>query len=285
MLPALLWVALSVSPEAAREAKELTHHSMVEYDTGEFQKSLEDSTHAFELDPLPAFLFNVAQCHRALHHWEKAEFFYRRYLAHVPKARNRRTVEALIAVVEVRQGKAPEAGAPTLPDLNPAPLVSGSAPGPGPGQASPPASGDVEQATAKAAPGLMRDVEAYPPVVVVREDLEGGPPNPVRAWAWGTAWTTLALAAVGAGLGVGYEVSLGGLPARPIQSFQEQKVSSQLGQTQGLGIAADALFIGAGVSAIASLTLFLVSRSGDVDASVSVGPAPAGLGLGAAGRF
>jgi hypothetical protein len=266
MLPALLWVALSVSPEAAREAKELTRHSMVEYDTGEFQKSFEDATHAFELDPLPAFLFNIAQCHRALHHWEKAEFFYRRYLAHVPKARNRKMVEALIAVVEIRQGKSPDVSAPQLPEQ------------PAPG-------GDVEQATAKAAPGLMRDVEAYPPVVVVREDLEGGPANPVRAWAWGMTWLTLGLAVVGTGVGIGYDVSDNSFPKRPIQSSQEASVQSQLSQTQNLGIAADALFIGAGASAIAAITLFLVSRKGDREATISVGPAPAGLGLGATGHF
>ncbi len=278
MLPALLWVALSVSPEAAREAKELTRHSMVEYDTGEFQKSLEDSTHAFELDPLPAFLFNVAQCQRALHHWEKAEFFYRRYLAHVPKARNRRTVETLIAAVQVQQGKSPEASAPPLSDLNLAPLVPGQAPPAAP-------SADAEQATAKAAPGLMRDVEAYPPVVVVREDLEAAPPNPVRAWAWGTGWTAVGLAAVGAGLGIAYNVSDNSLPARPVPSSMETALRSGLNQTQDLGIAADALFIGAGACAVASLVLFLVGHRGDVEASVSVGPAPAGLGLGATGRF
>jgi hypothetical protein len=280
MLPALLWVALSVSPEAAREAKELTRHSMTEYDTGEFEKSLEDATHAFEIDPLPAFLFNIAQCQRAQHHWEKAEFFYRRYLAHVPKARNRKTVEALIAAVQIRQGKSPDVNAAQLPDLSPAPLVPGGQPPAAP-------SGDIEQATAKASPGLMQDVEAYPPVVVVREDIDTGPPNPVRAWAWGTTWLAVGLAVVGAGVGIGNVVATNGVDgtARPIAPSQESSVSSQLGLAQGLGITADALFIGAGASAVAALTLFLVGRSGDGSASVSVGPAPAGIGLGASGRF
>jgi hypothetical protein len=277
MVPALLWIALSVSPEAAREAKELSRHSMIAYDAGKFERAIADATRGFELDPLPAFLFNVAQCHRALHHWEKAEFFYRRYLAHVPEAQNRQTVEALIAAVQIRQGKSPESGAPVLPGIESS-VASGSAA---------PAKAEGEQATAKAAPGLLQDVEVYPPVVVVRDDLELESPRPLRSWAWGTAYLAAGLAVAGAVLGVANVVAtnnVSGTP-RPITAAQEPQLSSQLGLAQGLGIAADALFIGAGASAVSSLVLFLVSRRSDAAPALSVGPAPAGLGLGASGSF
>ena len=205
MLPALLWVALSVNPEAAREARELSRHSMTEYDTGKFEQSLKDAVDAFELDPLPAFLYNIAQCHRALHHWEKAEFFYHRYLAHVPKARNRKVVEALIAAVQVRQGKSPD-NASQLPDTHP-----GSA---GRWLAGPflvELGRCRRRRPQRLAPGLMQDIEAYPPVVVVRaDDFGAGVASPVRSWAWGTTWVAVGLAVAGAGLGIGNVVTTNG---------------------------------------------------------------------------
>lgn len=277
MISALLWIALSVSPEAAAQAKELSRHSMIAYDAGKFERAIADATRAFELDPLPAFLFNLAQCHRALHHWEKAEFFYRRYLAHVPEAQNRETVEALIAAVQIRQGKTPEGGAPALPGLEPAVAAGAAAP----------ARAEGEQATAKAAPGLLQDVEAYPPVVVVRDDLDVEPSRPLRSWAWGSAWLAAGLAVAGAAVGVGNVVATNGVSgiARPITAAQEPSVSSQLGLAQDLGIAADTLFVGAGASSITSLVLFLLGRRSDAAPALSVAPASAGFGLAVGGSF
>ncbi|MHB8418063.1 MAG: hypothetical protein ACYDCL_08300 [Myxococcales bacterium] len=90
-------------------ARDLAKRSMVEYDAGDFDKALADAQQAYELTPLPGLLFNLGQCHRALHHWERAEFFYRGYLRKKPDAKNRAEVEALIAQM---QGKQREAAAP-----------------------------------------------------------------------------------------------------------------------------------------------------------------------------
>ncbi|MHB8416703.1 MAG: hypothetical protein ACYDCL_01415 [Myxococcales bacterium] len=276
MLAALLAVAIGAAPQGAREAKELTRRSLVEYDTGDFDKSLADATRAYELDPLPAFLFNIAQCHRALHHWEQAEFFYHRYLGHVPKAKNRKVVQALIAAVQRRQGKIPEAAAPELPDLPAEPLVAnGAAPG---GR-----SVEAEQVTAKAEPGLIRDVDLYP-VVVVRDDQ---PPLDAKTrWAWITTGLAVGLAAAGAGFGIGNIAAANGLPAaRPISPQEAAQVHGQLALAQGLGVTADALFVGAGVSAVAAITLFLIRRHPTKHTAVTLGAAPAGNGLGLSGSF
>lgn len=68
---------------------------------GAFKRAQRDYTHqhyeaalrgyqtAYENAPLPAFLFDMAQCERKLGHWAKAEADYRRYLAAAPNASNR----------------------------------------------------------------------------------------------------------------------------------------------------------------------------------------------------
>jgi tetratricopeptide (TPR) repeat protein len=65
---------------------------------------------AYEALPLPAFLFNIAQCHRNLGNREQAVFFYERYLSLAPDAPNRQVVEDLIA--EQKQQLAPPAAEP-----------------------------------------------------------------------------------------------------------------------------------------------------------------------------
>ncbi len=275
MLAALLAVALGVAPPAAREAKELTRRSLVEYDTGDFDRSLADATRAYELDPLPAFLFNIAQCHRALHHWEQAEFFYHRYLGHVPRAKNRKMVEGLITAVQIRQGKTPEASAPQLPELTAEPLVPADAP---------PAARKVEaeQVTAKADPGLIRDVDVYP-VVVVRDDEPHMPAT--RKWAWTLGGLALGFAAGAVGFGVASSSASSSIQgtSRPVQPSGAAALATDVQNMKTFGLAADVLYGVAAASAVASVTLFLVHPHENT--SVSVGLAPAGTGLGLSGSF
>jgi len=66
------------------------------YKLGRFEKALEAYTRAYELVPLPGFLFNIGQTHRELGHYERAIFFYDGYLRDLPQAANKKQVEALI---------------------------------------------------------------------------------------------------------------------------------------------------------------------------------------------
>lgn len=50
------------------------------YTLGRFSEALAAYSKAYELKPLAPFLFNIAQCHRQLGDFERAAFFYRRYL-------------------------------------------------------------------------------------------------------------------------------------------------------------------------------------------------------------
>jgi len=98
-----LSLALGISAKDAKEAERLVKQSIVEYNVGDFDAALADVTKAYKLRPAPALLFNIGQCHRALHHWEKAEFFYHGYLREKPDAPNRDKVEALIEEMQQKQ--------------------------------------------------------------------------------------------------------------------------------------------------------------------------------------
>jgi tetratricopeptide (TPR) repeat protein len=87
------------------------------YDLGNFAQALESYTAAYQAMPLPAFLFNIAQCHRQLSDFSRARFFYRRYLD-LSKTRpaNADQVEALIGqcdekIAELERLKREEAAA------------------------------------------------------------------------------------------------------------------------------------------------------------------------------
>lgn len=70
---------------------------------GRFSDALTEYEAAFDAKPLPAFLFNIGQCHRNLHDYDAAIFSYRKYLSLMPEAANRAEVEDLIRELEDAQ--------------------------------------------------------------------------------------------------------------------------------------------------------------------------------------
>ncbi len=99
----LLWLAASAGPVLAQapapivpdpapaadsdRQKAAIHFDIAEkyFRIGEFARALESYQKAFELSSLPELNFNIAQCHRQLKQWEKALFFYRRFLSALPE--------------------------------------------------------------------------------------------------------------------------------------------------------------------------------------------------------
>ncbi len=106
MLPALLLLHLASPPSPlapqAQQAADLVHASIRDFDMTYYDRALAEAEEAYRLDPLPQILFNIAQCHRALKHWEKAAALYRRYLKKLPEAPNRQQVEDRLAEAEYR---------------------------------------------------------------------------------------------------------------------------------------------------------------------------------------
>jgi tetratricopeptide (TPR) repeat protein len=69
------------APAPEEQARSKFSEGNLAYDLGEFDRALKSFSEAYRLKPLPAFLFNIAQCHRQLKNPSRAAFFYRRYLA------------------------------------------------------------------------------------------------------------------------------------------------------------------------------------------------------------
>lgn len=82
------------------QARDLYRRGMQHYNLAEFEPALKDFTEAYRFYDDPAFLFNIAQCHRQLSHHRDALTFYRSYLRNMPDAENRNEVIAVITKLE-----------------------------------------------------------------------------------------------------------------------------------------------------------------------------------------
>jgi hypothetical protein len=91
-----LALALTASPAHAdqeSEAKEHFKRGVKLYNLGHFQEAIPEFEKAYDLDPEPILLFNIAQSHRQNGSKERALFFYRRYLEQDPNTNKRADVE------------------------------------------------------------------------------------------------------------------------------------------------------------------------------------------------
>jgi hypothetical protein len=79
------------------KAKALFAEGNESYNLGEFDRALDRYKLAYRVKPLPAFQFNIAQCHRKLGQHKEAIAMYQAYLVGVPNASNTAMVEGLIA--------------------------------------------------------------------------------------------------------------------------------------------------------------------------------------------
>ena len=87
------------------KAKALFADGNQHYSLGEFDQAMASYSLAYRLKPLPAFLFNIAQCHRKLGHYVDAIAMYQNYLVGVPDAANKDVVESLIKEAKDRQAE------------------------------------------------------------------------------------------------------------------------------------------------------------------------------------
>lgn len=80
------------------------------YDLGEFDRALTLYSDAYKLKPLPGFLFNIGQCHKQLGNYERAAFFFGRFVDNSkPEAANVALAKELKADMEKRQAEKAEA--------------------------------------------------------------------------------------------------------------------------------------------------------------------------------
>ncbi|HUS32064.1 MAG TPA: hypothetical protein VMZ53_26375 [Kofleriaceae bacterium] len=90
-------IARAIEDMTVDKAKALFAEGNESYNLGEFERALDRYKLAYRVKPLPAFQFNIAQCHRKLGQNKEAIAMYQAYLVGVPNAPNKDVVESLIA--------------------------------------------------------------------------------------------------------------------------------------------------------------------------------------------
>jgi tetratricopeptide (TPR) repeat protein len=186
----LVATALAGHPAVAaggseKEARALFQRAEKSFNLGKFDEALTDYQAAYEAKPLPGFLFNIAQCYRNVGNYERARFFYRRYLAIDPRTSNRGLVEDLIAEMSRLLDK--QAAAPT-PVTTAPPVVS------------PPVV--VPESSAASAP-LAAPMPVGEPAAALVATPSPEPPPPRRPvykrwWFWAAAGAVVAGGVAGA---------------------------------------------------------------------------------------
>jgi hypothetical protein len=188
----------SQSLDDEKQARGLYERAEKSFDLGKFAEALGEYQSAYEAKPLPGFLFNIAQCYRNMGNFERARFFFRRYLALDPHASNRRRVDELIAEM-TKQLDAQGAEAATAPPAVPPPAAPGaSPPGGTPRPVEPLASG--APLTSSSAEILPPTSAASAPSASVSVVTETAPPvAEARRPVWKRWWFWTGVGAVVAG--------------------------------------------------------------------------------------
>ena len=109
-LPLFLAPPAVAAPPATPAAKEgngpdaraLNSEAQTEYDLGHYRKALDLYESLYKLRPLPALLFNIAQCHRKLGELKEAANTYRSFIVYAePGSGEMRKAQELLAQVEL----------------------------------------------------------------------------------------------------------------------------------------------------------------------------------------
>jgi tetratricopeptide (TPR) repeat protein len=177
---ALILLTLTVAFPAAAEDKDAARKAYSEgsryYNLGQYGEALESFKRAYWSYEEPSFLYNIAQCHRALKHKSEAIEFYRSYLRTAPATPKRSEVEHLIA--ELEAALAQERAVARLSPEGPLSAPATTATSPAPSEAA---------ALTASAP----ESKSHKPVWK-------------RAWFWGVmAGAAVVVAGVAVGIGVG----------------------------------------------------------------------------------
>jgi tetratricopeptide (TPR) repeat protein len=89
--------------EQTKLAKQYFKSAETEFSLGRFTEALDNYSKAYEAKALPAFLFNIGQCHMELAHYERAIFFYEQYLRGDVDPKRRALVNKRLEEARVQQ--------------------------------------------------------------------------------------------------------------------------------------------------------------------------------------
>jgi tetratricopeptide (TPR) repeat protein len=177
LLLALVTPAGATGPTKRQQAKAAVEKGETAYKLGRFEEALEEYSHAYELFPAPALLFNLGQCHKQLKNYERAIFFFEGYLRDEQRPTNRRLAEDLVAESRAELAKQEASTAPPVP--------------PAPPSAVPPEAGAERAAVASAPPMLQAPAAAKTERVLIsappsarQRDTSPTSVQPTRWWLW-----------------------------------------------------------------------------------------------------
>ena len=91
------FIALLASDVGARPGQALFERAQASFSQGKFDEARADYQAAYDVEPLPAFLFNIAQCYRNMGDYERAQLYFHRYTVREPRGPNRPAAERLAA--------------------------------------------------------------------------------------------------------------------------------------------------------------------------------------------
>lgn len=196
----------AASPKDKAAAKAAVAEARKAYDLGRFEEAIAGYTRAYDLSELPALLFNVAQCHRQLKQYERAAFFYGRYLSlQPPPIDNEENARALRKEMEdaAAAEKAKNAGLGL--DL--------TAEEPGPAEPKEPV---VESASATVPPEAL---PVAPPAAPSTPPATAEEPTPlVKQW-W--LWTLVGVVVVGGAVAAGALATGAGASTPPYTTLDD----------------------------------------------------------------
>jgi tetratricopeptide (TPR) repeat protein len=109
--------APAMPTDNARPGRARFEMAETKFNLGRFEEAAADYQAAYEAEPLPAFLFNIGQCHRNLGNYERAQFYFRRYVELDPRSPNRADAEQLIAEMDRMMAASRAAAVPTSASL------------------------------------------------------------------------------------------------------------------------------------------------------------------------
>lgn len=194
-LALLMWAggAGAAKDLAEEKARAELKKAQQAYDLGEFEPALRAFSEAYRLKPLPGFLFNLGQCHRQLGHYDRASFFYRRFLELSPtKPSNAAVVQELIGEMEEKQRAQQAAPAKEPPPVSAAPPKALAAvPAP-----------VLEPAPTPSAPIVATEPSGAAPAAALEVHAPAEPAVPLyrRPWVWVGAGAVAVAAIAGASI-------------------------------------------------------------------------------------
>ena len=177
VLASLVVPRATLAADETTVAREHAQKGKAFMDLGKYTEAATEYEASYAAKQDPALLLNLAQAYRLAGNTDKALFFYRKYLQHVPKSPYRADIEEKIAALEKQsktEGKTEDKTDSKTAGTAPAPVTGAPPPGP-PGA---PAPGYAPPPGGAAPPSAMPGTSPSGPYGVPAPNAAGTEPNP-----------------------------------------------------------------------------------------------------------